>query len=178
MQLSYLEHGMQCDFTLMTIGDYRADSVTPAPDASRQVSAAPSSKLPARQQSALPTVERKTTTMPPPCQPASRSLAKEPPPSQRVSRPSPPPPKASLDPESLFLHQYDDEDRQWGEKNYDEEEDTVGWSAGAVNVSALRPSSPAIILIPATGPKFRRCSTKQLILFTVGSTPLKAVGGS
>ena len=49
----------------------------------------------------------------------------------------PPPPKSSLDPESLFIPQYDDEDRQWGEKTLDDEEDIVGWGASAstVNVS-------------------------------------------
>ena len=35
--------------------------------------------------------------------------------------------------DSLFLPADEDEDRQWGERNYDEEEDTVGWSASAHN---------------------------------------------
>ncbi|KAL9129186.1 MAG: hypothetical protein Q9217_002290 [Psora testacea] len=147
MQLSYYEHGMQCDFTLMTIGDCREKSVTPAPSASRQNSAATVLKPPSRQQSMLATADRKTTTMPPPIHPASRNFIKEPPPSQRAQRLSPPPPKASEDVESLFLPQYEDEDRQWGERNYDEEEDTVGWSASAINVFLLYPPYPGLGLI-------------------------------
>ena len=140
IRFSYQMHGMQCEYTLMTVGEYRGPSVTPTPNTSRQVTA-PSLQQPAtsQQQSVLPTVERKTTAMPPPSHPASRSFIKEPLASQRIQRPSPPPPKASLDPESLFLPQYEDEDRRWGEKNYDEEEDTVGWSASATHVRVQSP---------------------------------------
>lgn len=135
MQLSYHEHGMQCEFTLMTIGDYRGGSVTPAPAAVRQVSAAPAERAPSRQSTALTAVQPKTTTMPPPSQILSRSFTREPQ-SQRTQRPSPPPPKASLDPESLFLPADEDDDRIWGERNYDDEQqDTLGWDASANNVS-------------------------------------------
>lgn len=135
MQLSYQDHGMHCDFTLMTIGDYRGSSVTPAPAAARQPSTAASAERPSpRQPSAPATIRTKSAvSMPPPSEPASRSFTREPLQSQKVQRPSPPPPKRSLDDDSLFLPAYDDEDRQWGERNYDEEEDTVGWSASAHN---------------------------------------------
>lgn len=136
MQLSYYEHGMLCEFTLMTIGEYRGGSVTPALAARHQASTAPAEGLPSRQAPNSNTAQRSTAAMPPPSQPASCSLTKETT-SQRIQRPSPPPPKASLDPESLFLHVDEDEDRQWGEKNYDEEEDTLGWSASANNVRVL-----------------------------------------
>ena len=136
MQLSYHEHGMQCEFTLMTIGDYRGDSVTPAPAAARQVSAAPAERAPSRQSLVQNVVQPETTTMPPPSQPLSRSFTREPQ-SQRTQRPSPPPPKASLDPESLFLPADDDDDRIWGERNYDDEQDTLGWDASANNVNPL-----------------------------------------
>ena len=142
MQLSYQEHGMQCEFTLMTIGDYRGVSVTPAPAAVRQTSPAPAERAPSHQSAAQTAVQPKTTTMPPPSQPLSRSFTKEPQ-SQRNQRPSPPPPKASLDPESLFLPVDEDEDRIWGEKNYDDEQDTLGWDASANNVRVL-----AISLFP------------------------------
>ena len=136
MQLSYHEYGMQCEFTLMTIGDYRGGSVTPAPAAVQQVSAAPVEKPPSRQSTAqassISTLQ-KSTTMPPPSEPASRSFTREPQ-SQRALRPSPPPPKASLDSESLFMPLDEDEDRVWGEKNYDDEQDTLGWDASANNV--------------------------------------------
>lgn len=127
LQLSYYEHGMHCEFTLMTIGDYRGSTVTPDPAAVRQVSV---ERLPSRQSTVQTAVQRKTTTMPPPSQPLSRSFTREPE-SQRTQRPSPPPPKASLNPESLFLPADEDDDRIWGERNYDDEQDTLGWDASA-----------------------------------------------
>lgn len=133
LQLSYHEHGMHCEFTLMTIGDYRGSSVTPDPAAVRQVSV---ERLPSRQSTVQTAVQRKTTTMPPPSQPLSRSFTREPE-SQRTQRPSPPPPKASLNPESLFLPADEDDDRIWGERNYDDEQDTLGWDASANNVNPL-----------------------------------------
>lgn len=136
MQLNYHEHGMQCEFTLMTIGEYRGGSVTPAPAAVQQVPAAPVEKPPSRQSTAQASsinTLQKSTTMPPPSEPASRSFTREPQ-SQRTQRPSPPPPKPSLDPESLFIPPDEDEDRVWGEKNYDDEQDTLGWDASANNV--------------------------------------------
>ncbi len=136
MQLSYHEHGLQCDFTLMTIGDYRGSSVTPAPAAVRQMSPTLVERAPSLQPTIKTAVRPKTTTMPPPSQPLSRSFTKEPQ-SQRMQRPSPPPPKASLDPESLFLPAEEDDDRIWGERNYDDEQDTLGWDASANNVDPL-----------------------------------------
>ena len=136
MQLSYHEHGMQCDFTLMTIGDYRGGSVTPAPAAAPRPSPAPAERAPSRQSTARTTVQPKTTTMPPPSQPFSRSFTKEPQ-SQRTQRPSPPPPKGSLDPESLFLPVDEDDDRIWGERSYDAEQDTLGRDASANDVNLL-----------------------------------------
>ena len=136
MQLSYHEQGMQCEFTLMTIGDYRGGSVTPAPAAVRQVSAAPAEREPSRLSTVQTTVLPKTTTMPPPSQQQSRSFTREVQ-SQKSQRPSPPPPKASLDPESLFVPADEDDDRMWGEKNYDDEQDTLGWDASANNVNPL-----------------------------------------
>ena len=133
MQLSYHEHGMQCEFTLMTIGDYRGSSVTPAPAAARKVSSAPAEKLPSHQSTPQITIQQRSTAMPPPSQPASGTFTKEPQ-SQKPQRPSPPPPKPSLDHESLFLPADEDEDRVWGEKNYDEEQDRLGWGASANNV--------------------------------------------
>ena len=137
MKLSYQEHGMQCEFTLMTIGDYRGGSVTPAPAAVSQTSPAPTEREPSRQSTIQTAVQPKaTTTMPPPSQPLSRGFNKEPQ-SQRTQRPSPPPPKASLNPESLFLPADEDDDRIWGERNYDDEQDMLGWDASANNVSHL-----------------------------------------
>lgn len=125
MRLAYHEHGMQCEFTLMTIGDYRSDSVTSTPAIVRKASATPKNQQAADQSAAPDRSKAPADAMPPPAQPASRSFTRELP-SQRPPRPSPPPPKASLDPESLFLSEEEDE-RRWGEKTFEQEEDTLGW---------------------------------------------------
>ena len=131
MQLAYHEHGMQCEFTLMTIGDFRSASATPAPATSRDTSARPAERVTPTQKS--PSQEhghrQASNAMPPPSQPASRSFLREPA-SQRPRRPSPPPPKASLDHESLFLPQEDEDERQWDERDYDNE-DQLGYDVKA-----------------------------------------------
>lgn len=153
IQLTYNENGVDCEFTLMTIGDYQGSSMTPAPISVRGSPATLTASLPLRQASLQPTQgntvrgveEQQKEAMPPPSQPASRSFPRTPQMqsgpgsfrpeslSQRTSRPSPPPPKASLDPESLFLPAGDD-DRQWDETNYEDEEDTLGWDASGNHV--------------------------------------------
>ena len=126
MRLAYHGHGMQCEFTLMTIGDYRSDSVTSTPAIVRKSSSAPKFQQSANQSSAPNRSKAPPAdAMPPPTQPASRIFTRELP-SQRPPRPSPPPPKASLDPESLFLSEEEDE-RKWGDKTFQQEEDTLGW---------------------------------------------------
>lgn len=138
MQITYQEHGIQCEFTLMTIGDYRGASVTPAPAAVRQESSAPVERPESRSASTLGPAPKSTNTMPPPSQPVPQAFARDTP-SQKVQRPPPRPPKASVNPESIFLPTNEDEDRQWGERNYDDDEDTLGWSSNAAfNVSVLR----------------------------------------
>jgi len=136
MQFSYNQSGMQCEFTLMTVGEYRGGSVTPAPAAARQASAAPTAPIerPPSRQSTAQTTQQRPVAMPPPSQPASRSFTKESQ-SQRTQRPSPPPPKASLDPDSLFLPVEEDEDRIWAEKSFDDEQDVLGWNASASKAS-------------------------------------------
>lgn len=134
LQLAYNEKGMQCEFTLMTIGDYRGGSVNPAPAATRENSPRPAERQTSVQPSASARPRPVAEAMPPPIEPASRSFGREAA-SQRPRRPSPPPPQASLDPESLFLPAGDNDDRRWDEKNYDEdEEDTLGWDASADHV--------------------------------------------
>lgn len=159
LQLTYQGHGMQCDFTLMTIGEYRGGSVTPAPTnmrngsvaVSKRQSSRPTSRPPSRplsrQTSRQPSEQagdheqQAPNPMPPPAEPASRSFVRELP-NQRSQRPSPPPPKPSVDTQSLFLPVDDDEDeRKWGERDYEEEEDTLGWNA---NANAVSYSSPLL----------------------------------
>lgn len=155
LQLVYNEHGMQCEFTLMTIGDYRGSSTTPIPVSSRNSPALPQDSRPPRPSSTQETQasitranDKDSAAMAPPSQPASRSFQQFPQTkspnrslprkelNQKLSKPSPPPPKASLDPESLFLPA-DTDDKQWDEANYEEEE-TLGWDASASSVSELQ----------------------------------------
>lgn len=131
MQLAYAVNGMQCEFTLMTIGEYRGGSVTPSPALARNTSVqeSPLVQAPVRDDRQV-----SNSSMPPPLQPASRIFTREPA-SQRPARPSPPLPKASLDDESLFISMENDDERKWGEKNFDEEdEDTLGWDPNPNNV--------------------------------------------
>ena len=157
MQLAYQENGMRCEFTLMTIGDFRGASLAPAPISTRQSSARPMERLSSRQTSTSPvqnvgdtkTHSQTNEAMPPPTQPASRNFARESQVqaasrsfnqetlSQRTQRPSPPPPKASLDPETLFMPAGDD-DRQWDEKNYEDDEGQLGWDPSVGNVGSNR----------------------------------------
>ncbi|KAL8842989.1 MAG: hypothetical protein Q9176_002292 [Flavoplaca citrina] len=176
MQLNCSENGIDCEFTLMTIGEYQGSSMTPAPISVRGSSATPTANRVSRQTSLQPTQGNTTRavdkqlkeTMPPPSQPASRSFTRgpqqQPGPgsfrpdslSQRASRPSPPPPKASLDPESLFLPAGDD-DRQWDETNYEDEEDTLGWDASGSHVGL----SSVYLSIVIIADVFKDASTVQ-----------------
>ncbi|MCJ1399648.1 hypothetical protein MMC11_002850 [Xylographa trunciseda] len=134
MKLSYNEHGMKCEFTLMTIGEYRGGSVTPAPSIPRNASARPSIRPEPMKPSQQPESQQRQDIMAPPLQPASRSFARESA-SQRQLRPSPPPPRPSIDHQSLFVPEDDDENK-WAEKDYDDDEDQLGWGvSGADNDS-------------------------------------------
>ena len=136
MQLSYVERGIDCEFTLATFGDYRGSSLTPAPVDTRKTSslisrASPIPQAVSRDQNPSVTngIETSTRSMPPPARPANHRPESRPSPPASTRRESPPPPKPSIDPESLFLPQQDYDDLQWGENNWDEDEDQVGWSA-------------------------------------------------
>lgn len=133
LQLAYQEHGMQCEFTLMTIGEYRGSSVTPGPTTIRDRSTRSFTKEESARSSTEERGYRLPNNMPPPSQLASRNFVREVT-SQRAPRPSPPPPTASVDHKSLFFPADDEDERQWAAKNYDEEGDELGWDASADNV--------------------------------------------
>ncbi|KAI9786189.1 MAG: hypothetical protein M1839_007599 [Geoglossum umbratile] len=115
LQIAYeSDNGMLCEFTLMTIGDHRGGSVTPAPSIARTKPNAPDDR-----QTPTPS----NPLMPPPSQPLHRP---------RQSRPSPPPPKASLDPESLFFPE-DESPSGWDDRDEREEEDLLGWDGSEDN---------------------------------------------
>jgi cell cycle checkpoint control protein RAD9A len=119
MQLTYSEDGILSEFILMTIGESRGASATPAPNASRANSKRPASRQPLE---AISSPKRAATSMPPPPTTAAPSLGREPT-RARVSRPSPPPPQPSLQSEALFVTEA--EDRRWDPTNFDEEEDEM-----------------------------------------------------
>ena len=137
MQLTYHEHGMQCEFTLMTIGGFRGTSVTTAPVAVRKESTPTAFRQESERETVQPPAQARSfdnsNAMPPPSRRAANSLAPESA-TQRTNRPSPPSPKASIEYESLFIPADDDEERRWGEKSYEDDEDTLGWDASADNV--------------------------------------------
>jgi cell cycle checkpoint control protein RAD9A len=120
MQLTYSEDGILSEFILMTIGESRGASATPAPNASRANSKRPASRQPLE---AILSSKRAATSMPPPPTTAAPSLGREPT-RARISRPSPPPPQPSLQSEALFVTEAE-EDRRWDPTNFDEEEDEM-----------------------------------------------------
>lgn len=133
MQLRYGDEGMMSEFILMTTGDHRSGSITPAPAVGRSNSSRPAGRM------SLEALSNRngpasTLFMPPPPRSAAPSIARESV-RNRVSRPSPPPPQPSLDSNALFLPE-DDEDRKWDPSLYgDEDAEMLGWDASADNVS-------------------------------------------
>lgn len=121
MQLTYSEDGILSEFILMTIGESRGASATPAPNASRTGTKRPASRQPLEARSS--STRTAASGMPPPPTTAAPSLSREPT-RARVSRPSPPPPQPSLQSEALFVTEADD-DRRWDPANFDEEEDEM-----------------------------------------------------
>ena len=145
LQLNYEEHGMSCEFTLVTIGEYRGGSATPAPAPviNQGPDRTPARSEPSRTFNTNQNQSSATTSMPPPVQPASRSFTREVG-SQVPPRPSPPPPQASINHDSLFVtDDADEEERRWGERDYEEDQDKLRWDTGNTTerstLSQLRP---------------------------------------
>lgn len=130
MQFSYSEDGILSEFILMTIGDSRGASAIPAPNASRANSKRPASRQPLE---ATSSSKRAATSMPPPPTSAAPSLARE---ATRALRPSPTPPQPSVQSQSLFLPQ-DDDDRQWDPSNYDDDDEMLMWDKPDEKVEVL-----------------------------------------
>ncbi|KAH6684107.1 DNA repair protein-like protein rad9 [Halenospora varia] len=126
MQLTYSDEGILSEFILMTIGENRNASATPAPNASRAGSKRPTSRQPLEATSS--SKRAATTDMPPPPRSAAPSRAREAS-SNRITRPSPPPPQPSIRADELFVPAGDD-DRRWDPVNYDEDEEMLMWDTG------------------------------------------------
>jgi len=120
MQLTYSEDGILSEFILMTIGESRAASATPAPTRSGANSKRPASRQPLE---ATSSSKRTAISMAPPPTTAGPSQVRDPA-KARASRPSPPPPQPSLQSDALFVTEAED-DRRWDPTNFDEEEDEM-----------------------------------------------------
>src|SRR5271170_450230 len=128
MQIVYEMDGILSEFTLMTRGhssDVPTGSTANTP--SRNMLVKPVSHPPPSQRSApIPAATQSVTEMPPPVMKTSlRDAPSESMPHKPASRLSPAPPSASINPDSMFIP--DENDQQWDEPNYDDEPDFVMW---------------------------------------------------
>jgi cell cycle checkpoint control protein RAD9A len=115
MQVTYSEEGISSEFILMTIGESRAASATPATNAARMAPKRPASKQPLE---STPGSKRLASEMPPPPPSVAPSRARE-----AVKARVPLPPPSDDDPHSLFVP--NDDDRRWDPAPYDDEEDEM-----------------------------------------------------
>ena len=135
-QFSYSKDGIQCQFTLMTTGEYNG---TPGPSAAPSSAATPGPRPISRAQSTTSTtLENRrpaVEAMPPPAKPAPRrpvrKLGQNENNAASQLRQQP-----EEDPDSLFVPT-GEEDRRWEPADYENDEETLGWDASASNVSCL-----------------------------------------
>lgn len=143
MQFSYEVDDVHAQYTLMTRGNSNdSTSGTTASTPVRDLSVrAVSQPLPATNATAQP-----STTMPPPI---ARSFISETTTQSTVEkqtdRNSPPAPSASINPQSLFIPQ--DDEQQWDEPDYGIQPDHVSWDntelgAGSNSTRRIRDSEP------------------------------------
>ncbi|RDL35149.1 Rad9-domain-containing protein [Venustampulla echinocandica] len=129
IQLTYSDEGILTEFILMTIGEAKAGSATPAPNASRAGSKRPASRQPLEATSS--SKRAATLEMPPPSHHGEQNRTRD---SRKtkVSRPSPPPPQPSIQSDALFMPPADD-DRRWDPLNFEDEDEMLLWDTGAEN---------------------------------------------
>ncbi|TGO27725.1 hypothetical protein BPAE_0037g00070 [Botrytis paeoniae] len=121
MQLTYSEGGMQCEFILMTTGEARAASATPATNGSRAVSKKPAIRQPLEAASSLKRT-RSGSEMAAPVRPNPILVQENT--RRKVSRPLPPPPQPSIQSQALFMPANDD-DRRWDPVDYEDEDNEM-----------------------------------------------------
>lgn len=127
LQFSYGAGGMQCEFTLMTIGDFRNSSAssTLRSNARENTNGAPTRTF----------VQSRGTNMPPPAarQSSTPSQARRLGSRQMVNAVRTDP---AENPESLFLPE--DDDSRWDpQEDRGEDDDMLAWDASADNVSVI-----------------------------------------
>lgn len=122
MQLTYSDDGgILSEFILMTVGEARGKTATPAPNASR----AASNRLASRQPlDAASNSGRATPSEMPPPPPRAASMRESQVGKSKVTRPSPPPPQPSIPSDALFMPAADG-DQVWDPVNYDDDDDAM-----------------------------------------------------
>jgi cell cycle checkpoint control protein RAD9A len=140
--LKYSDGGVTSEFVLMTIGDFRGSSTTPAPSAARNAPKISATRQPLQSTESRPG-STAAASMPPPSRHATLSAVRGIPRVAERVRPPPPPPQPSIEADSLFVTDMDD-DRQWGPPDFgdDDEPEMVGWDASADNVSSIILTAP------------------------------------
>lgn len=134
LQFNYGVEGMQCQFTLMTAGDYHA---TPAASAVTRTITRESSRAESRPEISRASIDKSLSAeMPPPAVPKARKLGKnlgqnDSAATSMVSS------RSERESEGLFVTP--EEDSQWDPPNYDNGEESLGWNATGDNVGSVRP---------------------------------------
>ncbi|KAI9788258.1 MAG: hypothetical protein M1816_007024 [Peltula sp. TS41687] len=131
MQLSYSRDGMACHFTLMTTGYFQGGTAAPAP------LIAPGASMGSTRQEIKTTDTAEATASPVRSLPARpRTEARDTLAEQRARRPSQAFSKTTIEYDSLFFPEQDD-DRRWNDDGLrHEEEGLLGWDASA-NIDAM-----------------------------------------
>jgi cell cycle checkpoint control protein RAD9A len=143
LQFAYNFAGVQCQFTLMTAGDY---SNTPGPGnagtrAQSRASSRAQSAIPSRAETEQP--RSFSAEMPPPPNPPPKSRRTTGKLGQNESRThSAAPQESSQESESLFVRdERDEDDRRWDPADYEAEaEEMLSWNAGIDNDAAPYPT--------------------------------------
>ncbi|EHK99990.1 hypothetical protein M7I_4073 [Glarea lozoyensis 74030] len=134
MQLTYSDDGILSEFILMTIGEVRGGSATPAPNAPRAGPKRQASRQPVATASASKRATPAEMPPPPPRSASMRELSKT-----RDVRPSPPPPQPSIPSDALFMPRADDDnDKMWDPVNQeDDDDDMLLWGQGGGEIKGM-----------------------------------------
>ena len=155
MQMTYRSGGLSAEFTLMTRGHAEdlPSSATQTPR--RDLSVRPASEAPQSSRgSTAPAPTEDAATMRPPQKKARlRDDHADEDRGAESSRNSPPAPSASINPNSLFIP--DDNDQQWDEPDYNSNPDLVMWDTGSE--------------VPSASTSMRRIQDSTTVSYQAGS---------
>jgi cell cycle checkpoint control protein RAD9A len=135
-QFNYTKDGIQCQFTLMTTGEYND---TPAPSAAPPSAPSAIPRPLSRAQSTASTTSQSRRSavedMPPPAKPTPRRPVRKLGQNENLAA-SQLRQRQEEDPESLFVPA-GEEDRRWDPAEYEKDEEAMVWDASASNVGYL-----------------------------------------